>query len=571
MDTASIPAVRHETLEIRSVADALIRAADRASGRSRYEDAAELLQAAARVLETQSRWLLHDDIERALQALAMAVPMVSPAAAPPSGPKVCLHVLTRAFSVGGHTAMAARWIESGVDGPSDIVLTGQASAVPERLTMAVSAQGGQITLLDPQMPILERAAALRRLARERASRVVLHVDAHDVIPALAFGVDDGPPVMIVNHAAHIYWVGGSVADRVLNCRGSDLEMVWTTKHRGLTRAGVVPIPLPQGVMTSPPSAERARHRKAARQQLGLPEGGRIILTSGDAYKYQPIDGLDFLNVCADLLSTHHDLLVIALGVVADGRWRSLSEQFGGRLRAMGRRSDVPLFLAAADLYAEGFPFGSTTALLEAGLAGLPVVLAPAECTPPFGSDGVAIDTTLARPVSVTAYGEAIAALLQDDVAREQVAGAFQASVSRHHTGTGWCDYVRRATAALPPRHTVQRQTTVVETAVEDYAYWHRFKKGSNSPPERWLDEYIKTRLQLGVRPRLVPILAAAAAAMQDRRGRSMPRPLLLALCRLLPLLPLRRAADVYATACDTFRPGSRTMRATASFIPSRFW
>src|SRR5207253_10705538 len=49
--------------------------------------------------------------------------------------------------------------------------------------------------------------------------------------------------------------------------------------------------------------------------------------------------------------------------------------------------DSSIFCEAADVYLEGFPAGSLTALLEAGEAGLACVRAPAQVIPPFSSDG----------------------------------------------------------------------------------------------------------------------------------------------------------------------------------------
>ena len=84
---------------------------------------------------------------------------------------------------------------------------------------------------------------LRALARDTASLVVLHTHGEDVVPAIAFGAAGGPPVTLVDHSAHSFWVGVSAVDLVLNCRGSTLERRWTLHHRGAARCATVPIPL----------------------------------------------------------------------------------------------------------------------------------------------------------------------------------------------------------------------------------------------------------------------------------------------------------------------------------------
>ena len=139
----------------------------------------------------------------------------------------------------------------------------------------------------------------------------------------------------------------------------------------------------------------------------------MILTLGASYKYAPLANLDFLATCNEVVKAVPEAFILAAGVNEDMRWLAASASAGGRLRALGSVSheQVRLLHGIADLYIEGFPFGSTTALLEAGLSGLPVVLAPAECPPPYGSDGLALDNTLKQPASVDEYKAEIVRLL----------------------------------------------------------------------------------------------------------------------------------------------------------------
>ena len=80
------------------------------------EAAANILQLAARALETQSWWLASERMEQAIQALAATLSFAASAAQiQPAGVRR-LHVLNRALPYGGHTAMAARWMTSGETG-----------------------------------------------------------------------------------------------------------------------------------------------------------------------------------------------------------------------------------------------------------------------------------------------------------------------------------------------------------------------------------------------------------------------------------------------------------------------
>src|SRR6185437_3034845 len=101
---------------------------------------------------------------------------------------------------------------------------------------------------------------------------------------------------------------------------------------------------------------------------------------------------------ATILRARPHVQLLAVGPNEDARWRDLRAATGGRARALGPRHDLPRIHAAADVYLEGFPVGSPTALLEAGLRGLACVRAPADVPPPFAIDGPALDA-LAQPTA----------------------------------------------------------------------------------------------------------------------------------------------------------------------------
>ena len=53
--------------------------------------------------------------------------------------------------------------------------------------------------------------------------VILHVHMYDVLPILAFANGDfNRPVMFYNHADHLFWLGASISDLVVNFRSSSV-------------------------------------------------------------------------------------------------------------------------------------------------------------------------------------------------------------------------------------------------------------------------------------------------------------------------------------------------------------
>ncbi len=94
-------------------------------------------------------------------------------------------------------------------------------------------------------------------------------------------------------------------------------------------------------------------------------------------------------------------------------------------------------------------------------------------------------------------------------------------------------------AALPATHDVQRRLQPVETGAEDYGYWHAFRSAGDSPPGRWLDDYLFLCIKAGERPRISkPLVEACAANRELRRGAAIPVALLRLLCNgVMPMLP----------------------------------
>ena len=98
--------------------------------------------------------------------------------------------------------------------------------------------------------------------------------------------------MLVNHTAHTFWVGSSIVDLVVNCRGSALEETWTVRHRGIPRCATIPIPLAETTSFASQNASDSDIKRKAKEFLGLPPTAVIFLTVGAYFKYLPIDGLD---------------------------------------------------------------------------------------------------------------------------------------------------------------------------------------------------------------------------------------------------------------------------------------
>jgi hypothetical protein len=464
---------------------------------------------------------------------------------------VCLHVTNKATAFGGLISMVTRWIQIDAgDRIHCVALLSQQSPPPAELVRAVSERGGDIYIADQKSSPLQQAAWLRNLARKLAAYVVLHIDHCSLTAPIAFGGAGGPPVLLINHPGHLFWAGISAADVVANVRGSQFEEYWTKVHRGAKSCVTIPIPLPEPETSSLAETGSDERKSRAREILGVPRESILIMTAGASYKYRPLGKIDFLKTCLDILEAIPEAYILAAGVIEDDRWRDASNNTGGRLRALGSlpQSKLSILHQASDVYIEGFPLGSTTALFEAGLQGLPVVLAPAECPPPYGSDGVALDDTLERPASIECYKQEVARLCGNPAERASVGARLRRAILAHQTGAGWNRHLANALQALPPEHCVYPIKTPLRTPPAIYEYWCEFM-GSRELSRSILEDRIFCAFSLGLRPKITPKMELACKnAERVRFGGTIPLPLLSLLCNyLLPLLPLSLASVVFRT------------------------
>jgi hypothetical protein len=369
----------------------------------------------------------------------------------PSAPGRWLHVISMSHPIGGHTALARRWIARNPFAERhSAVLTFQATVDADpKLADAVRGSGGALHALNGLHSLLQRAAALRRLAWETADVVVLHTHWWDVIPALAFAAPGGPPVLLVNHADHAFWVGATVSDIVVDIRDSGLAL--STSFRGARCSAVLPVPL-DDLGAAPGDRSVAAARLHDRSVLAH---SPVLLTIGNAHKYRPVNGLDFPAAILRILGALPDGCLIAVGPRPDeSPWRELAERTGGRIAAVGPDPDLAPWHAAADLYLEGFPIGSYTALLEVALAGRAFLRKPLLAPPsalPIDRGALA---AFAPPADPDVYVEAALALAGDSDRRAAHASQARRAVLADHCGDGWNARLEALRKMIPRQHDV---------------------------------------------------------------------------------------------------------------------
>lgn len=345
------------------------------------------------------------------------------------GRRHVLHVAKTVVGVGGLARMVRHWVNADSASRHSLVLTEQSEwVVSDWLYDAVRSRGGDVVVLPQQAGLLKKAKWLRELGRH-FDYVIFHATGHehDVLPTVAFADRRGPPVAIVDHGDHLFWLGSSVTDLVISLRHIGARL---SESRRFNRKHVLlPIPL------AGPSSDLSRSN--ARAALNISDKQILLLSVGRKEKYRPGMEHNFLRTAQKILAMHPDAHVYAVGASHEQACSYISGQPSARLHLVGEVENLDLYWAAADIYLEGFPFGSQTALLEAALAGIPVVPAYAPPCELLVANDDAVSHLISNPKTEQEFCCRVGALIRDSTARRELGSSLREQVAAEHTGEGW--------------------------------------------------------------------------------------------------------------------------------------
>lgn len=341
-----------------------------------------------------------------------------------------LHVATQMISLGGHSRMLYRWVCRDRASAHSLVITCQGNKeIPSWLSDAIKTSGGKVVSLPADIPVCDKALLLRNSAHQYADLVVLHHDGHDAVPSLAFAKAGGPPVVVLNHADHHFWLGSSVADAVINLRSKACPH--TVSRRFIDNNIVLPIPLD--------AMSDIKTRQAARDSLGIPRDQIMMLSIGRAIKYRPCGDYDFVATADRILQREPKAHIYVVGETAGGILPYLRSGLHDRLHFLGGVEDPSELRSAADIYLESFPFGSQTALLESALMTLPAVAAYAPLFELLVTQDDAIEDLLVNPSSEAEYVRRTLDLAADSDVRESFGKQLRERLLQAHVGDGWLE------------------------------------------------------------------------------------------------------------------------------------
>lgn len=416
-------------LRNRQVFERLIGEAARDVEQSDYRNAAATLQTAGRFA-----WFNYPGQYQSpeLEALAREIgAQITPLSPLVTGPRIdVLHILSRADSKGGHTKLVWRWIENDSRRVHSIVVTQQRGhPVPIELQGAVRQSGGRILQLSlTSSNLVKRAAQLRSIASGQVGVVVLHTDPCDVIPSIGLA-DINKPVILLNHADHVFWIGAGAATFLADIRPAGRKLSLDRRAFSANDTAILPIPL-----KNPPTVDR----DVARTMLGIPNEKVVVLSIASSYKYSATTPHHFIDVHKDFVRANPNVQIIVVGPDDIGDWRAINEQTDGRFRAIGTVNNLEIYYAAADIYVDSFPFGSLTSLLDAGIRGIPVLgFSESVAHSVLTSDDISLPGNTAQFSSKSEYIRELGRLVHSPEHRHSVATDCLEAIQADHLTPGW--------------------------------------------------------------------------------------------------------------------------------------
>lgn len=269
--------------------------------------------------------------------------------------KDCLHIISEAFIIGGHTRLMEKLGQMHPGSP-DVLVTRKADEKAKlrfKDMFAVVHEIAPDTLLDAVVKIRDIAAQYQR--------IVLHIHFDDIAAVIACALVKQrrhSKVYFLNHADHAFTYGSSVADYYfqLSSFGARLDLkkqiMGQTTFLGIPIADVKPENRAETTALNP-----ALH----------------FFSSGSAMKFRPFRGANMSPLITRLLNEAPNSTFTLVGINFAGNvwlW-PLKLRFGKRLQVL-RLLPYDQFIARsreADFYVDSYPFPGGTAFAEQVLAG----------------------------------------------------------------------------------------------------------------------------------------------------------------------------------------------------------
>ncbi len=262
--------------------------------------------------------------------------------------KTILHIATSLNETGGHTKLFENYLFNLIDFKHDLFLT-KKDEIPKR----IKENNLLDTIISPKAhhkdkEIIDNLASIAC----NYDFVFLHINQYDYIPIIANELNKFKKTIFINHSDHTFWLGTTITDICINFRpfGDNL----TLKRRNIKRTLILPLPIKFQINPCENNTDIFNQKSTH----------TIFLTVSSKYKLIPSQQHDFFKTIYTILDLNPNFQYILVGVSEEDLKTTFNIKKHERLFLTGVIEDPSIYYQIADVYLEGFPFNSLTALYE---------------------------------------------------------------------------------------------------------------------------------------------------------------------------------------------------------------
>eukprot|EP00697_Spironema_sp_BW2_P002663 gnl/Spiro4/13543_TR7214_c0_g1_i1.p1 gnl/Spiro4/13543_TR7214_c0_g1~~gnl/Spiro4/13543_TR7214_c0_g1_i1.p1 ORF type:complete len:342 (-),score=-43.76 gnl/Spiro4/13543_TR7214_c0_g1_i1:3-1028(-) len=264
-----------------------------------------------------------------------------------------LHIASSLYDVGGHTRIFEQYVDIDRENEHYLFLTKQLeNNIPKRIKKL---EGGNIKKIftPAAQNNIETAKYLFAIAKN-FDLIVLHHHPNDAIPLLALSNSEKPPIICIDHADHVAWLGATIVDLNINYRPFGLRIAET--KRGIKNSIIIPVIIEKeaGGMT----------KSDARKDLNIPESQVVFITIASFWKFIPGKEHSYFSVVKEILDMDANIHLYVIGISDKDDLSALNYIPNERIHLLGIIEEPKQYQIAADFYLDSMPHGSLTSLLE---------------------------------------------------------------------------------------------------------------------------------------------------------------------------------------------------------------
>lgn len=275
--------------------------------------------------------------------------------------KNVLHICSSLRFAGGHSKLLFNWIKTDYKNNHTILSTRLSQDDLKNISSAYTKDNVPSLINLNADSKLKKAEELKKhLESFHYDYIILHTDPNEVIATIALSdINIKTPILLLNHADHTFWLGSTITNILLQIRESNIAL--DKKRRNISDQALLPIPIKSNPFIKKYNSEnQTKHLK--------------ILSTGSLYKYTPTEDYNFYEEIFILAKKYPEILINIVGIDKDSEYASKYQLKNINYLGILNSQDLNQLENEADIFLEGFPLPSFTALLQVSLKKIPFVL-----------------------------------------------------------------------------------------------------------------------------------------------------------------------------------------------------